>query len=161
MNLFQNPRAFLHPQIEPKIRNSSLHSGASSGTLQSEPWQATPLKGLPFSASTWTPVPNQIFKKNALTLERNAQKCRHMDFESPPKWRPNWHPQKSIKKHFWQFGRPKRTPKMEDSRAIFYAPTWPQLGAPILGPKSIFYDLGGCLLEPNLGRVSESIWPLS
>ena len=92
MNLFQNPRVFLHPKSEPKIRNSSLHSGASSGTLQFEPWRTTQSKGLPFSVSMWTLAPNQIFKKSGEGYGRNAQKCRHIDFESLPKWNPNWHP---------------------------------------------------------------------
>ena len=34
----------------------------------------------------------------SVLFRQNAQKCRHMDFERPSKWRPNWHPQNAIKR---------------------------------------------------------------
>ena len=49
---------------------------------------------------------------------------------------------------FWETWAPDSASQATPSWAIFYAPTWPKLGAPILAPKSIFYDFGTSILEP-------------
>ena len=127
LNLFQSPRVFLPPQSEPKIRNSSLHSGASSGTLQFEPWRTTQSKAFPFSVSIWTLAPNQIFKKSGEGYGQNAQKCRHMDFESLPKWNPNWHPKYLSGDMSGNLGVPKALPKWNPLKLYFmrqHDPSW-------------------------------------
>ena len=87
------------------------------------------------------PFQNRFSKKVSVLRRQNAQKSGNPVSESTPKSPPSWHPKNLSKKYFWQFGGPKSTSKMGPSWAIFYAPRWPKLRAPILAPRSIFHDL--------------------
>ena len=106
-------------------------------------------KGLPFLVfeggifrlQFGPPSQNRFSKKMSVLRRQNAQKSGNLVSESPPKSPPSWHPKNLSKKYFWQFGGPKSTSKMGPSWAIFYAPRWPKLRAPILAPRSIFHDL--------------------
>ena len=97
-----------------------------------------------FGAPTWPqfgpPFQNRFSKKVSVLSRQNAQKNGNLVSESPPKSPPSWHPKNLSKKYFWEFGGPKSTSKMEPSWAIFFAPRWSKLRAPILAPRSIFYD---------------------
>ena len=97
-----------------------------------------------FGAPTWPqfgpPFQNRFSKKVSVLRRQNAQKSGPKVIESPPKSPPSWHPKNLSKIYFWQFGGPKSTSKMGPSWAIFYAPRWPKLRAPILAPRSIFHD---------------------
>ena len=106
-----------------------------------------------FGAPTWPqfgpPFQNRFSKKVSVLRRQNAQKSGNLVFERPPKSPPSWHPKNLSKMYFWEFGGPKSTSKMGPSWAIFYAPRWPKLRAPILAPRSIFYDLR----RPSWDRV--------
>ena len=116
-----------------------------------------------FGAPTWPqfgpPFQNRFSKKVSVLRRQNAQKSGPKVTESPQNLPHLGTPKIYRKCIFGNFGGPKSTSKMGPSWAIFYAPRWPKLRAPILAPKSIFYDLGASLLGPNLGKASVTRWP--